>query len=445
MVKLKKRLISFSKKIVWHLSRFLDKSGLLTFEKKFPQRGTNKFKIKLKLWFDGYLNRTYDGVRIGSLSSPVLKVASDAWKVFFPSNPNNIGNWSIPLKRKLYGTQKYEKEFIKEMIDFYQGDNKKIEGYITSGATEGNIYSVWVGKKYLANYFPKEKVCLVKTSLAHYSIDKAADITGIPLFNCPIDKSSWSIDHQALIKTVEKLKKKGLATFLLPLTLGYTLTGTNDDIEQVVKIVSKLEKTNKIKFFVWIDAALNGLITPFIKKNFTPFSNQMIRTFVCDFHKFGGAPYPAGFILYQKKLRKLVERDINYLRVKDNTLLGSRTGMPAAACWAIIHHYGKEGFRKRIQKGINLKNNFIKQIRANFSDVEIISSKESLQVALIFNNFKKHSLPKNIEKKYSLFPSKVKILFSGKERKEVIYRFYFFPHIDKQTVNNLIEDLKKSR
>ena len=127
-----------------------------------------------------------------------------------------------------------------------------------------------------------------------------------------------------------------------------TLIEPQIDYEYITKIVEKIRKSLKVEFFLWIDAAFNGLVEPFLNSNFTPFKNAQIQTFSTDFHKYGFVPMPSGLILYRKSLRKLIERPIDYLKEKDNTLLGSRSGISPVGCWNVINALGKVGFKKII-------------------------------------------------------------------------------------------------
>ena len=111
------------------------------------------------------------------------KIAVETWQQIIPFNPNNLGNWSIAGKEKLYGTRLFEQKLIKQMTNLYHADGQNLEGYMTSGGTEGNIFSAWVGRKYLEKNINSKQICLVKNSLTHYSITKAADIININSFD----------------------------------------------------------------------------------------------------------------------------------------------------------------------------------------------------------------------------------------------------------------------
>ncbi len=381
----------------------------------FPQEPVFPLFIKLRLWLlKGELKKIKSKTDkfFSHLAPYPAPIAIDVWRQFLLYNPNNLGNWSISSlpKKQLFGTRVFEKEVIWKMIDLYGGRKENLEGYITSGGTEGNIFSAWVGRNYLEKEgVDKEKICLVKTSLTHYSIEKASDIVGIPTFITPLNSKNWGMDIDCFAKTIQSLHKRGFRGFLLPLTLGYTVTGTADPyLEICLKIREIKKKIKNIKFFVWLDAALNGLIEPFLNSRFSPFALPEVQTVLTDFHKLGLAPYPAGIILYRTQLRSLIEKNIPYLAEKDNTLLGSRPGISAVACWSAIETIGKSGAKELIEKNLAKKKRWVTSVRKTQKATikRIISPPRSLTVALILKQ--KTITDWNISKMRLVFERKIK-------------------------------------
>lgn len=411
----------------------------------FPDKGSSSPAVKFRLWQVKRQLQKRDVARnLGWLYTLPHPVAVNAYKYFLDQNPNHLGNWTTKESRP-FATQELEREVIWKMIDLYHADKNQVEGYITSGGTESNIFSTWVGRKYLEQYTEKSKICLIKTSLTHYSIRKSADIAGIPDYLSPLNPEEWNLDQHGLAETVTKLYEEGYRGFLLPLTLGYTQTGTCDNVEDTTKTVERLQKELKdAHFFLWIDAALHGLITPFIA-HFQPFHSPLIQAMIVDFHKFGQVPYPAGIVLYRKELQKLIERPIEYLPETDATLLGSRSGAPAAAIWSIIHLLGFAGFATLVKRQLANKTVFIERLRQAFPDTEIVTHQHSLSCGIIFRFLKNNKLPSFCEKKYGLFSKETSVLFAPSTvKKQRIYKFYFLPHVTKKVVDEAISDIRQA-
>lgn len=392
---------------------------------KFPERAISPLSQKIFLYYLVKQLKNYsENVGISALLTKPNKIAVTTWQKLLPYIANNLGNWSTNSNKPHNIATQLEKEVILKMINLYHAEKENIEGYITSGGTEGNIFSAWIGRKYLEQYTDKNKICLLRNDLVHYSVTKAADIVGIKDCLIPLDEKTWSTNIISLDKLIIQLYRKGLRGFLIPITLGYTVGGTNDDLENIIRHLHKIKKGLKaIHFFCWIDAALQGLVEPFLNKRFKPFYYPEISTFIVDFHKFAGVPFPAGLILYRKKLRKLIEKDIPYLTQKDNTLLGSRTGIAPAAIWTTIHFLGRDGFNKIIFACLQQKQEFLVKLSRIEKDVRIITDKDSVAVAVITKN----KLSSDFCQKYGLNQIKYHLTFENGKKIVRLYKLFFLP------------------
>jgi glutamate/tyrosine decarboxylase-like PLP-dependent enzyme len=351
---------------------------------KFPDNAVSPLKLKSALfWLTKRLQSQRENLGLSDLAPRVDKTQVKLWQALLPYNPNNLGNWSTKKASPAHETALFEREVIAQMADLYQAKKKNLEGYITSGATEANIFCAWLGREYLVKaQIPRDKICLLQTSLTHYSVAKAARLIGVDVNILPLNLDTWGMDADSLPAKIAALKKKGYQGFLLPLTLGYTLTGTTDPYDQVCRVIKKLKKKQKIEIFVWIDAAFNGLIEPFLNQKFSPFSFTEIQAMAVDFHKFGIIPIPAGLVLYRGKLRTLIEKPIDYLKQKDNTLLGTRSGIAAVGCWLMIHSLGKKGLRKIVLQRQAQMQLFVKKNESR-NDIKFILSKRSLNCGIM--------------------------------------------------------------
>ncbi len=409
---------------------------------RFPTKPTSAFQIKARLRGLEAELKTWDlSHNLGSLYTPPHPQATQAYKQFIDYNPGNLGDWSDDVTRT-YATTAFEYDVVHSLIDLYRGSHKKWGGSITSGGTEGNIFSAWLGRSYLEKQGKTKAICLLKTSLTHYSVRKAGQVGDIPQFFTPLGKN-WGMDPDGFAATVTALYKQGYRGFMVPLTLGYTATGSCDDITLVTQKAERLKKSLKgIGFFFWVDAAFNGLIAPFLQSTFAPLANPAIQAFIVDFHKFGQVPYPAGIVLCRSDLKKNLIQDIDYLSEKDATLLGSRSGIPAVSIWSMIHSLGKTGYRKMVEEQIKNKEYFIKKIQSKFPKTEIITGSHSLSCGLIFYGLPHNRLPLAVEEKYGLFPGKTKLLFyQQKPKTEIIYKCFFLPHLKQKVLDECLQDL----
>jgi len=408
----------------------------------FPEYSESKLRIAARLRsIKSDLRHRKVTYNLGALYTLPHPFAIRACRTFLGQNPNHLGNWSLKSAQKSAATQQLEYEAIAKMIDLYHGKLNQLEGYLTSGGTEGNLFLAWTGRKYLEKRVKKERICLLRTDLTHYSVRKAADIIGVSDFIIPLSPRNWNIDAEGLENTINKLYRRGFKGFLLPLTLGYTLTGTCDNINLVVSVVQAVQrKRPDCVFFLWIDAALSGLIIPFLNSEFSPFFNKMIQGLVVDYHKFGLVPYPGGVVIYRRNLRHLIEKTIDYLPEKDNTVSGSRSGISAVAIWSMMHYFGSQGYKKLVKKCLANKRYFCSLVNEKLPGVKIITDPQSLTCGLVF---KSAITLKNIVQKYGLYPTKKTFLFLPEKKEYVIYKLYFLPHLRRKIIDEFINDLMK--
>lgn len=356
-------------------------------------------------------------------------------------NQNALGNWSNK-KDQSSAVHLFEYDIVRYLSSLYRVSPDTMGGYVTTGGTEGNLMSSWMGMSYLSKHGCGSNTCLLRTSLTHYSIKKASRIIRVPDVVVGLD-NNWGMSSKSLSTTIHNLYKNGKRGFLIPLTIGYTQTGTSDAINQIVHTITLLKrKLPQLYCFMWIDAALNGLTTPFITSDFFPFKSTMIEAVVVDFHKFGGAPYNSGVILYKKRLQKLIQSSINYLPEIDATLIGSRAGASIVAIWSAIHLFGKKGFIKRALTQTKNKDLFITLVKKLSNKIILLDESGSVTCGIIFSDLPYQKLPKNIEDKYGLFSKPALYTFINGVSKYRIYKFHFLPHCRREDVLDLFSDIQ---
>jgi glutamate/tyrosine decarboxylase-like PLP-dependent enzyme len=342
--------------------------------------------------------------------------------------PNNLGNWSV--KKPDTFTAKLEINFI-ETIKKLLGANEDIIGHFSSGTSEGNIYATWIARNYLQKNLDlkdSKKIVLIKSCLAHYSIDKAADIAGLKLVTTSIHKSKYNIDLKYLEKNLISLYNHGFRGFIIPLTLGYTVTGTDDEYLKIINLINKIKKEKTdCKFFLWFDAAYSGMLKGYVDNKFKPFANNNVKLLSTDLHKSLAVPYPASVLLYKKGLLNYIKKSIPYIDHPDTTLLGSRPGISVLASWFTLVNLSKKEITNYFNQAIERKNNFLKKISHENIDVQIINNKNSLQACLISLNKNSDQL---LNKKYNLEKINYKLLIEEKIKFVKLYKLYFFMNLD---------------
>lgn len=405
------------KKFDSKFDRILNKKNLSKKETSFWEKKVIDFGIVRKL-----KNENWDKHIQAPIAQFTHPISRKIIKQIIAFNPNNLGNWSQEKPFHISGL--LEKKAIEQIKNLLNKKNDSLGGYITSGGTEANIFMTWLAKKSIKKKLTINKILLLKTSLTHYSINKAADINELETTNVSLSSKSWGIDLEALEKKIIENYQKGKRGFIIPLTVGYTITGSDDPIKEVNDLLIKIKKEKKdIEFFCWIDAAFSGVIKLFNETGFNPFSYKNIYGYITDFHKFPSFPYPSGVVIYRKKLVKNIEKKVEYIERNDTTVLGSRSGIMAIMTWYSLNLIGKNGFRKMINESLKQKEKYLVKLKKLIPNIKIITSQESVQAGVLAKNKNE----RNLLEKMDLKPVKQKILIDGKNKNIVIYKLYFLP------------------
>lgn len=380
---------------------------------------------------------------LGLLYTPVQAEVTDVFRVFLEFNPNHLGNWSLPTSRP-YATQEMERQLIVQMGDLFGARNVAISGYVTTGATEGILYMAWLSRRFFDTMSPTTPVCLLGTDLSHYSVRKAASVTGMVFCSVPLCVKSWTMSGEGLRATIQRERALGRTAFVLVATLGYTVTGTSDDLARITGEVQKIENQfPDVKILVIVDAAINGLVQPFLQKNFSLFSSASVLGVVTDFHKFAGVPYGAGVVVVRNEYGN--GQDIDYLEQVDATLLGSRQGAVVPAVWARVQSLGRSGFKKMVSEMCEKKQYFIKNLQQRVPQFSVVHDGDGVACAIYNKEFPVKKIPEWIERKYWLYAKSVPYNFVDGVRVVCLYKCYFLPHVSKVVLDEFLADLESLR
>ena len=125
--------------------------------------------------------------------------------------------------------------------------------------------------------------------------------------------------------------------------IGTTMRGAIDDITRIREILDDLVITST---YIHADAALSGMILPFVDDP-QPFGfDAGIDSISISGHKLIGAPLPCGVVVTRNAYVERVSRAIEFVGAHDTTLSGSRSSLGPLMLWYALASYGEEGFRR---------------------------------------------------------------------------------------------------
>jgi tyrosine decarboxylase/aspartate 1-decarboxylase len=267
------------------------------------------------------------------------------------ANPNHIGCHTLTQAEPAFaGTQEIERELIKLCaMEIFGAEQGAYDGYVASGGTEANIEAMWI----LRNYFRKElgakqeEIAVVYSADSHYSMPKGVNLLNLHAVTVPVEEHSRLIVQEAFEAAIREAQAAGYRYFILVMNMSTTMFGSVDDIEWAIAKLDSLE----VEYRVHVDGAYGGFIYPFTCEN-SPYSfrNPRIVSFSLDAHKLVQSPYGTGIFLVRKGMMPYaLTEEAQYVKGKDYTLVGSRSGANAVAVWMILRTYGSEGWKAKIR------------------------------------------------------------------------------------------------
>jgi tyrosine decarboxylase/aspartate 1-decarboxylase len=265
---------------------------------------------------------------LGSMCTVPHPIAREAYIRFLETN---LGDPEL-----FPGTKEMESRFI----DFLSGllhAPTTATGQIVSGGTEGNITAMWIAKQLSG----KKEILLPES--AHFSFQKIASLMDMKLIEVPLT-NDYVLDITRLKK---KISPKTAAVVGLA---GSTELGTIDPIPEVSEICTDE------RLFFHVDAAFGGFIIPFLKElryrvpDFD-FRLKGVSTISIDSHKMGYAAIPLGTLMIRKKqwLESISVESPYISSEKQAGILGTRSGAPIAAAYAVAQYLGMDGYRTMVE------------------------------------------------------------------------------------------------
>jgi tyrosine decarboxylase/aspartate 1-decarboxylase len=311
-----------------------------------------------------------------------------------------------------------EKEVI-EMLGILLG-KKDVCGHVITGGTEANIMAMRAARNSSRVQNPE----IIVPKSAHFSFKKAADMLCLKIREAELDEN-YSVDIESV---------KGLIspnTVAVVGIAGTTELGVIDPIEELSNLC--LEKN----IYLHVDAAFGGFSIPFLNYvgyNFPKFdfSLEGVSSITIDPHKMGLAPIPTGCILFRDRTYlQSISTETPYLTEKEqSTIVGTRTGASAAAAWALMKYFGKEGYAEVAEKCMEVTKVLANGIEK--SGFKLIRNPELNIVAFKSDEIEIEEIVSELEEKgwmvsVSAYPKAIRIVV--------------MPHIKEEHVKEFLKDL----
>jgi histidine decarboxylase len=247
---------------------------------------------------------------------------------------NNIGDPYMASGYRL-NTHALECEVISWYKKILRAKDDEAWGYVTGGGTEGNMYGVYLAREILPDGI------VYYSESTHYSVSKILRMINARSIMIK-SRPDGEIDYEDLAATLSIHRDVPPIIFA---NIGTTMHGAIDDL---AKIHGILKDRAISRHYIHVDAALGGMILPFVEEP-QPFGfDAQIDSISISGHKMPGIPMPCGVVLARQSHVHRVSRSVEYIGTSDTTLAGSRNGLTALFLWYEIKALGIDGFKNVI-------------------------------------------------------------------------------------------------
>lgn len=345
------------------------------------------------------------------------------------ANPNHIGCHTLDGDAEpiFKGTQEMEKDLIRLCAEeIFAAEKNSCDGYVASGGTEANIEALWIYRNYFKQKHKagNEQIRVVYSSDSHYSFPKGCNLLGLEALVYNVHPEDRSDDLRHLESLVDIALSEGAKYFIVNINLSTTMFGSVDDIAGIADLFKKKD----LPFKLHIDAAFGGFIYPFTNPNsIHNFSNPDVSSITIDGHKMLQSPYGTGIFLVRKNLiHYVMTEEASYVKGKDYTLCGSRSGANAICVWMILHAHGAMGWTVKMAELIDHTQNLCSALRD--LGVEHYNHPQ-LNIVTMKAKYISHSLAE----RYTLVPDN--------HEAPTWYKIVMMPHVKRGIIDQFLSDL----
>lgn len=301
----------------------------------FPEHGRPADEVLADLDALAADDVDWHGGRVFSLayfaSEEIYRVARTANDRFLSTNALNMA--AFPSLRRMQNE-------VVAAVAGWLGGGEDAAGFLTTGGTESLLMAVKAARERGRTERGITEPDMVLPVSAHAAFEKAAHYFGVRSIRVPVGED-FRADPEAMAAAA------GPNTVLVVGSAPQYPQGVIDPIPEIAAIATDLGAN------CHVDACMGGVTLPFLRRlgeDVPPFDFSVdgVTSMSIDLHKYGYTAKGASVIVHRdRSLRN------HQTFVTDNWtgglygssgVLGTKSGGPIAAAWAVLQHVGEDGY-----------------------------------------------------------------------------------------------------
>ena len=212
-------------------------------------------------------------------------------------------------------------------------------GFFTSGGTESILMAVKAARDQFRAHGVASPNVVLPTS-AHAAFEKAGAYFDVEMRRVPV-RNDWRADADAMARACDD------RTIMLVASAPQYPQGVVDTVAEVAAVALRRGAN------CHVDACMGGVTLPYLARLGVVlpawnFAVDGVTSMSVDLHKFGYTAKGASVIMYRNAMLRSYQGFVtdNWLGglYGSSGMLGTKSGGPIAAAWAVMHHLGDEGY-----------------------------------------------------------------------------------------------------
>lgn len=227
------------------------------------------------------------------------------------------------------------------MAAAHLGGDDAVVGNFTSGGTESILLAVKAARDFARAERGIAEPEIVLPATAHAAFQKAAHYLDVKAVVVPVDPRTFRADVDAVRAAI------GPRTVLLVGSAVSYAHGVVDPIRELGALARERD------LLLHVDACMGGFLLPYFRRldvavpDFD-FSVPGVTSISMDLHKYAFAAKGASTILYRSKALRRHQlfacAGWTGYTIVNTTVQSAKSVGPMAAAWAVLHHFGDEGY-----------------------------------------------------------------------------------------------------